>query len=253
MKTVILAGGFGSRFGEQTKKIPKPMITIGDIPIIHHIMNIYSKFGHKDFYIALGYRSEVIKKYFIDYINLKSDLTIDFKNNKFEIHRKKNLDWKVTLIETGYSSMTGGRLKRLQNYIGDSTFMMTYGDGLSDIDLEALLKFHKKSGRIATLTAVNPLARFGMLSLNKDKVEAFDEKYNTGDNWINGGFFVFNKEIFNYIDCDETILEKETLPNLSKEGQLSAFRHNGFWQCMDSMRDKENLEKIWTSNRIPWL
>ena len=222
MKVIILAGGFGSRISEYTKTIPKPMIKIKNKPILHHIMDHYSKYGHKEFYIALGYKGEVIKKYF------KS---------------KKISNWKINLIETGKNTMTGGRLKKFEKIINNETFMITYGDGLSDVNINKLVKFHKKNKKIATLTAVRPPARFGAVKLNGNKVSYFKEKSKLDEGWINGGFFVMEPTIFKYISGNKTFLEKEPLVNISKKKELVAFRHEGFWQCMDTKRDKELLEK----------
>ena len=222
MKVIILAGGFGTRISEYTKTIPKPMIKINKKPILHHIMDHYSKYGHKEFYIALGYKGEVIKKY--------------FKNKKIS-------NWKINLIETGKNTMTGGRLKKFEKIINNETFMITYGDGLSDVNINKLVKFHKKNKKIATLTAVRPPARFGAVKLNGNKVSYFKEKSKLDEGWINGGFFVMEPTIFKYISGNKTFLEKEPLVNISKKKELVAFRHEGFWQCMDTKRDKELLEK----------
>ena len=253
MKVVILAGGFGTRLSEYTETVPKPMVSIGGIPIIQHIMSIYSKFGFNDFYIALGYKSHILKNYFLNFHDKNSDFTIDLKNNSIKYHKKNTKNWKVSLIETGDDSMTGGRLLRMKDYMGDETFMMTYGDGLSDINLKTLLNFHKKNGKSATVTAVRPIARFGNLVLNKDNVESFSEKPQVSESWINGGFFVFEKEIFNYIDNDKTVLEKQPLENLASQGNLNSYKHEGFWHCMDSKRDKDYLEEIYLSKKIPWI
>ena len=222
MKVVILAGGFGTRLSEYTDSIPKPMVPIGNKPIIEHIMNIYANYGHKEFYIALGYKGEVIKNY--------------FKNFK--------KDWKINLIETGSDTYTGGRLKRLKKYLSDETFLLTYGDGLSNINLKKLLKFHKKNKKIVTLTAVRPPARFGALKIKGNKVIYFKEKSKLDEGWINGGFFVMEPKIFKFIKGDKTFLEREPLENISKKKKLIAFKHSGFWQCMDTKRDKDLLEKI---------
>ena len=223
MKVVILAGGLGTRISEYTKTIPKPMIKIRNKPILHHIMNHYSSFGFKDFYIALGYKGNVIKSY--------------FKNKKFN-------NWNINLVETGKNTMTGGRLKKLKKKIGNQTFMLTYGDGLSNINLKKLLKFHKKNKKIVTLTAVRPPARFGALKLKGNKVIYFKEKSKLDEGWINGGFFIMEPKIFKFIKGDKTFLEREPLENVSKKKKLSAYKHNGFWQCMDTKRDKDLLEKI---------
>jgi len=228
MKVILLAGGFGTRLSEYTKIIPKPMINIGGKPMLFHIMKMYAKYGFKDFYIALGYKGEVIRKF--------------FKKNFF--------DWNINLIETGKNTMTGGRLKRLKKYIGKETFMMTYGDGLSNVNLEKLLKFHKKNKKLVTLTAVRPPARFGALKLKDDYVRYFKEKSKLDEGWINGGFFVMEPEFFSFIKNDNTYLEREPLEEATKKRQLSAFRHEGFWQCMDTKRDKDKLDKILNSKKI---
>jgi len=228
MKVVILAGGFGTRLSEYTKTIPKPMIEINGKPIIYHIMKLYAKYGYKDFYIALGYKGEIIKKF--------------FKKNFF--------DWKINLIETGKNTMTGGRLKRLKKYIGQETFMMTYGDGVSNINLKKLLRFHNKNKRIATLTAVRPPARFGALKIKGQNVSYFKEKSKLDEGWINGGFFVIEPEFFKFIKNDQTYLEREPLEKLTKKKQLSAFKHSGFWQCMDTKRDKDKLDKVFKNKKI---
>jgi len=228
MKVILLAGGFGTRLSEYTKIIPKPMINIGGKPMLFHIMKMYAKYGFKDFYIALGYKGEVIRKF--------------FKKNFF--------DWNINLIETGKNTMTGGRLKRLKKYIGKETFMMTYGDGLSNVNLEKLLKFHKKNKKLVTLTAVRPPARFGVLKLKGDYVRYFKEKSKLDEGWINGGFFVMEPEFFSFIKNDNTYLEREPLEEATKKRQLSAFRHEGFWQCMDTKRDKDKLDKILNSKKI---
>ena len=228
MKVILLAGGFGTRLLEYTKIIPKPMINVGGKPMLFHIMKLYAKYGFKDFYIALGYRGEVIRKF--------------FKKNFF--------DWNINLIETGKNTMTGGRLKRLKKYIGKETFMMTYGDGLSNVNLEKLLKFHKKNKKLVTLTAVRPPARFGVLKIKGDYVRYFKEKSKLDEGWINGGFFVMEPEFFSFIKNDNTYLEREPLEEATKKRQLSAFRHEGFWQCMDTKRDKDKLDKILNSKKL---
>ena len=222
MKVVILAGGFGTRLSEYTKKIPKPMVTINNKPMLIHIMEHYNKFGFNEFYIAIGYKGNVIKKYFT----------------------KQKFNWNVKLIKTGLNTMTGGRLKRLKKIIGDETFMMTYGDGISDINLNRLLKFHKRNKKLVTLSAVRPPARFGAIKIKGNKVKLFKEKDKVDEGWINGGFFVMEPKFLNYIKNDKTFLEKEPLENIGKKGQLMAFKHNGFWQCMDTKRDKDRLEQI---------
>ena len=252
MKVIILAGGFGTRLSEYTDVIPKPMVKIGGIPIIWHIMQRYSLYGHEDFYLALGYKSEVIKDYFINYNNLNSDLLIDFNKRKITSLKKSKENWKTTLIHTGVNSQTGGRLKRLENFINDEVFMLTYGDGLSNINFDKLLDFHFKHGKIATITAVHPTARFGELILNNDTVTSFKEKPQMNNGWINGGFFVFNKEIFSFLDDDQCILEGAPLENLVAEGELMAYKHEGFWQCMDTKRDLDYLNRLWENNKKLW-
>ena len=228
MKVILLAGGFGTRLSEHTKTIPKPMINVAGKPMLLHIMELYAKYSYKDFYIALGYKGEIIKKFF----------------------NKKFFDWKIHLIETGENTMTGGRLKRLKKYIGNETFMMTYGDGLSNVNLKKLLKFHKKNKKLATLTAVRPPARFGALKLNGQYVSYFKEKSKLDEGWINGGFFVMEPEFLKFIKNDNTYLEREPLEAATKKGQLIAFRHEGFWQCMDTKRDVDRLNKILNSKKI---
>ena len=252
MKVVILAGGFGTRISEYTDVIPKPMIRIGDKPIITHIMSMYSKFGFKEFIIALGYKSEVIKDYFLNFKNLNSDFVIDLKEGKKQFLKPSKVDWKVSLVETGKSSMTGGRILRLKKYLKNESFMLTYGDGLSNIDIKKLVDFHKKKSKIATVTAVRPVARFGELQIEDHNVINFSEKPQTQKGWINGGFFVFEPEIFNYLEDDQTILEKEPLIKLSTEKKLAAYEHNGFWHCMDTKRDKIILDKYCEKDIPPW-
>lgn len=251
MKTVILAGGLGTRLGEETTIKPKPMVEIGGKPILWHIMNIYDHHGFNEFIIALGYKGEVIKEYFLSYYNLQSELTIFLKNGAVTAKRNCQRDWLVHLIDTGVNSMTGGRLHRLQEKIGNETFMLTYGDGVSDVALDKLVEFHKSHGKIATVTAVKPTARFGGISFEGNRVCNFKEKPQAGEGWINGGFFVFEPEIFNYLHGDETILEADPLENLAKDNQLMAYRHEGFWQCMDTIRDKNHLEELWQTE-APW-
>ena len=231
MKVVILAGGFGTRLSEYTDNIPKPMVPIGDIPIIHHIINIYARYGHKEYYIALGYKGDVIKSYF----------------------KNKVKDLNINLIDTGSETLTGGRVKRLEKYLKGETFLLTYGDGLSNINIDELVTFHKSHKKIITMSAVRPPARFGALTLQDTRIEKFKEKVQLNDNWINGGFFVVNQEFFQYLKNDQTILEKEPIENVVKDDQIRAFRHEGFWQCMDTVREKEILEKLWSSNNAIWL
>lgn len=253
MKVVILAGGFGTRLAEYTNLIPKPMVEIGGKPILWHIMNIYSKYGYNDFVIALGYKSEIIKDYFLNYYALNSDFEVDLTNGAIKYINEHQIQWKIKLISTGLNTMTGGRIKRLKSVIGDEPFMLTYGDAVADIDINALYNHHLKSGKIATVTAVHPSARFGELSINDNaEILDFKEKPQVNQGWINGGFFVFEPTIFDYITDDTTILEREPLENLTKEKQLVAHKHNGFWQCMDTVRDRDGLEEIWKTGNAPW-
>jgi glucose-1-phosphate cytidylyltransferase len=252
MKVVILAGGFGTRLSEYTETIPKPMVRVGGKPIVWHIMNTYARFGHKDFYLALGYKAEIIKEYFLNYQSLNSDFTVDLLNGEIESHHLEKVDWRVTLVNTGLTSMTGGRLKRMQSFIGNETFMLTYGDGVADIDIDALIKFHKSHGKMVTVSAVHPAARFGELDIQETKVISFEEKPQTSAGWINGGYFIIEPEFFEFIENDETILERGPLEKVAEEGQLMAFYHNGFWKCMDTKRDRDALEEIWQSGSAPW-
>ena len=252
MKVIILAGGFGTRLSEYTDSIPKPMVSIAGQPILIHLMKYFASYGHKEFYLALGYKAELIKQFFLNYNTLNSDFTLFFEDNSIEVHNEVGSDWKVTLVDTGLNSMTGGRVKRLQNYIGEEPFMLTYGDGLSDVDLDNLLDFHNQHGKIATVTAVHPAARFGELDIAGSVVKSFKEKPQVTQGWINGGFFVANKGFFDYLDNDLTVLEEEPLENLSSHEELMAFKHEGFWQCMDTKRDRDLLEQMWNANNAPW-
>ena len=253
MKVVILAGGFGTRITEESHLKPKPMIGIGDRPILWHIMKEYSKYGFNEFVICLGYKSYVIKEYFADYFLHTSDVTFDLTKNEMIVHDNYSEPWKVTLVDTGLNTMTGGRIKRIQKYIGNEPFMLTYGDGVSDVNINELLEFHKSHGKLLTLTAINAGQRFGVLELDeKGKIEAFREKDTTDGSLINGGYMVVEPEVFNYIEGDFTVFEKEPLENLAKENQLMAFKHKGFWQCMDTIRDKNKLEELWESGKAPW-
>lgn len=253
MKVVILAGGLGTRISEETYLKPKPMIEIGDYPILWHIMKIYSHYGFNDFIICLGYKGYAIKEYFHNYFVHNSNVTYDVRAQTVEIHQNNAEPWKVTLIDTGVDSMTGGRIKRIQQYLNNETFMLTYGDGVADVNIEKLVNFHYAKGKLATLSAVQPAGRFGALQLNEaDAVDSFLEKPDGDGTWINGGFFVLEPKVLEYIDGDETIFEQEPLRNLAQEGQLQAFKHNGFWQPMDTLRDKNVLEKHWSSGRAPW-
>jgi glucose-1-phosphate cytidylyltransferase len=253
MKVVILAGGRGTRISEETEVIPKPMVEIGGRPILWHIMKIYSHYGFNDFIICLGYRGYVIKEYFSHYFLHMSDVTIDMTNNKVNIHQSASEPWKVTLIDTGAETATGGRLKRVKEYVENKTFMFTYGDGVSDVNIKELLRFHKKHGRFATVTAVQPLGRFGGLSLDKkNTVTAFEEKPKGDNTWINGGFFVLEPKVFDYIESDITPWEDKPLRTLAKEGRLVAYKHYGFWKPCDTLREKRELENLWNSGAAPW-
>ncbi|OGF50836.1 MAG: glucose-1-phosphate cytidylyltransferase [Candidatus Firestonebacteria bacterium RIFOXYA2_FULL_40_8] len=253
MKVVILAGGRGTRISEESNLKPKPMIEIGEKPVLWHIMKIYSHYGYNDFIICLGYKGYVIKEYFANYFLHQADVTISIENNKMKIHKSKSEPWKITLVDTGLETMTGGRLKRIKEYVENENFMMTYGDGVSDVDLNRLVKFHKKNGRMATITAVQPIGRFGALKIdNNDNVIEFNEKPKGDDVWINGGYFVLTPKVFDYIASDETIFEKEPLREISKIGQMSAYKHSGFWQPMDTLRDKNYLDELWNTGNAPW-
>ncbi len=252
MKVAILAGGLGTRLSEETVAKPKPMVEIGGRPILWHIMRHYAHYGFNDFAIALGYKAGVIKKYMVDYCALNSNLTVQLKNGQVEQHGGDAPDWSVDLIDTGLYTNTGGRIKRLQPYVGDETFMLTWGDGVSDIDLKALLAFHRSHGKLATLTAVRPPARFGHLDLQGDQIVDFSEKPQTREGWINGAFFVLEPGIFDYIAGDDTQWEKAPLEKLARDGELMAYKYSGFWQCMDTLRDKRRLEALWDSGNAPW-
>lgn len=253
MKTVILAGGFGTRLSEYTKTIPKPMVEIGGKPILWHIMNHYAHYGYKDFVVALGYKGEVIKNYFLQYYALNNDFTIDLSNGSVKYINEFTRDWRVTLVDTGAHSLTGGRVKRLQHIIGDEDFMMTYGDAVCDINIRELVNRYQASGCLAMVTAVHPTARFGELQIDEeDFVRSFKEKPQVNQGWINGGFFVLSPKIFDYIEGDLTTFEAEPLERLAAEGKLKTYRHEGFWQCMDTVRDREKLNKMWEDNCAPW-
>ena len=253
MKVIILSGGMGTRISEESHLKPKPMIEIGGKPIIWHIMKIYSFYGYNDFIICCGYKGYMIKEYFANYFLHQADVSINLAENKITIHNSNAEDWKITLVDTGLDTMTGGRLKRVEKYIDNNTFMLTYGDGVSNINLKKLVACHKKNRLIATVTAIQPTGRFGLLNLNKNnKVLGFTEKSKGDGNWINGGFFVLNKEIFKYLKDDTTILERDPMEKLSKMGELNAFKFNGFWQPMDTLRDKNLLEELWNNNKAPW-
>lgn len=252
-KVVILAGGLGTRLAEETEVRPKPMVEIGGRPIIWHIMKIYSAFGLNDFIICLGYKGYMIKEFFSNYNLHLADITIDLAANSTIVHHRRAEPWKITLVDTGDTSMTGGRIRRVRDYIGDKPFCLTYGDGVARIDIPALLKFHKNHGRAATITAVQPPGRFGALEIDgNDRVLSFQEKPHGDGQWINGGFMVLAPEVIDYIDGDSTILEQEPLHRLCSDGKLSAYRHTDFWQAMDTMRDKRHLEELWASGSAPW-
>lgn len=252
MKVVILAGGLGTRLAEETEVKPKPMVEIGGYPILWHIMKTYSHYGFKEFYIALGYKGEIIKKFFLDYCNLNGNMTIDFSTGQTEIRERESEDWVLHLVETGQNSMTGGRIKRLENHLRDAPFMVTYGDGVSDIDLRKLFEFHKSHGKLATVTAVHPPARYGELLINEDFSTEFTEKPQTHEGWINGGFIIFEPQVLNYLNDDSSVMERDALERLADEKQLMAYRHDGFWQCMDTLRDKKFLESLWDSGNPTW-
>lgn len=252
MKVAILAGGLGTRLAEETEIKPKPMVEIGGKPILWHVMQHYSHYGFNEFTIALGYKGEYIKRWMRDYCDLQSNMTIKTGTGDVVIHDRNQPDWTVDLIDTGKDTLTGGRIKRLAPYLGGTTFMLTWGDGVSDVDLHKLLEFHRSHGKLATLTAVRPPARFGHLQFDGDRVCDFTEKPQTAEGWINGAFFVLEPEVFDYIDGDQTQWEVEPLERLAAEGQLMAYRHTSFWQCMDTIRDKKLLEKLWQEGNPPW-
>lgn len=254
MKVVILAGGFGTRISEESHLRPKPMIEIGEMPILWHIMKSYSYYGYNEFVICCGYKAYMIKEYFSDYYLHRSDITFDFTaENKMEIHSNFAEPWKVTLVDTGLDTMTGGRVKRIQKYIGNETFMLTYGDGVSDVNIKELVDFHYEHGKIATMTAINVGQRFGVLDIDSNNnINAFREKSDSDGSMINGGFMVLEPQIFEYIEGDSTIFEKAPLETVAKIGELVAYKHKGFWQCMDTQRDKNQLEELWESGKAPW-
>jgi len=255
MKVVILAGGFGTRISEESHLIPKPMIEIGGKPILWHIMKYYSSYGYNDFIICCGYKQYVIKKFFADYYLHLCDITFDFSNdNKTVVHSNGTEPWKVTLIDTGLNTMTGGRIKRVSSYLGNEAFMLTYGDGLSDVNIHKLVEFHTQNRKYATLTAIQPGGRFGMLDIQEggNTISCFKEKSKEDGGWINGGFMVLEPQVIDYISGDDCIFEKYPLEKLALEKQLTAYKHNGFWQCMDTLRDKELLDKLWNQGQAPW-
>jgi glucose-1-phosphate cytidylyltransferase len=252
MKVVILAGGLGSRLSEETVIKPKPMIDIGGKPIIWHIMKLYSHFGFNEFIICLGYKGYIIKEYFVNYFLHQTDVTLDLSANSTQFHSSKAEPWKITLLDTGADTLTGGRLKRVKGFVGDATFMMTYGDGLGDVDISRLLEGHALSKKLATVTAVQPSGRFGALNILDNDVTSFIEKPQGDGAWVNGGFFVLEPEVLNYIEGDHSMWEREPLEAIAKAGQLNAFKHTGFWKPMDTLRDKKDLEELWGSGKAPW-
>ena len=252
MKIVVLCGGLGTRLSEETDVRPKPMVEIGGRPILWHIMRGYAAHGFNEFVLALGYKSDVIKRYFLDYYHLQSHLTVSLMTGAVTAHDGGREEWTVHLVDTGLNTQTGGRVKRLASWLGNETFMLTYGDGVSDVDVDALLRFHRRHRRIATVTAVRPPARFGGLAFKGELVSEFIEKPQIGEGWINGGFFVFEPGIFDYIKGDDTYLERDPLENLAEDGKLVAYRHDGFWQCMDTLRDVRLLAELWENGTAPW-
>jgi glucose-1-phosphate cytidylyltransferase len=252
MKVVILAGGFGTRLAEETATIPKPMVTIGPYPILWHIMKSYAAYGFEEFVVALGYKADVVKSFFLHFADLESDLSIDLKTGAVERRRRHEESWKVHLIDTGLTTLTGGRVRRLAPVIGRETFMLTYGDGVSDVPLDRLLSYHRGQGKLVTLTAVPAPARFGGIAFDGDRLIGFAEKHAGGEGWINGGFMVMEPGVLDYLEGDEDSLETTLLERLGKDGQLAAYKHTGFWQCMDTMRDKQALEQLLASGAPPW-
>lgn len=252
MKVLLLAGGYGTRLSEETEIRPKPMVEIGGRPILWHIMKIYSHYGFNDFIILLGYKGYYIKEYFANYYLHQSDVTFDMKSGEMEVHNSSSEPWRVTLVDSGIETMTGGRIKRAKPYIKDEPFMLTYGDGVSDIDISRLLAFHKSSKGLMTITAIQPEGRFGAINLAGERVEAFVEKPEGDGNWINGGFFVCENSVLDYIEDDSTVFEKEPIQSLTQEGQLFAYQHRGFWRCMDTLRDKKQLNKMWEQGSAKW-
>jgi glucose-1-phosphate cytidylyltransferase len=252
MRVVILAGGFGTRLAEVTEVVPKPMVEIGGRPILWHLMKHYAHYGFKEFFMALGHKGEIIKRYFHDYYSLNGSITLDFSSGATQTHGKECEDWIVHLMDTGIETLTGGRVKRLESWLKGGTFMVTYGDGVSDVDLNELLRFHRSHGRLATVTAVRPPARFGGLIFDGELVARFTEKPEAGEGWISGGFLVFEPEVLTYLQGDQSILESDALERLAAGRQLAAYRHEGFWQCMDTLRDKRLLESLWSEGRAPW-
>lgn len=252
MKAVILAGGFGTRLSEETTLKPKPMVEVGGKPILWHIMKIFSTYDINEFVIALGYKSEVIKEYFLNFYAINNDITVDLASGKTTIHEGKQPDWKIHLVDTGLNTMTGGRLKRVRKWLGDEPFFFTYGDGVADINLHALLDFHKAHGKLATVTTVRPPARFGNIGFADERITEFYEKPETGEGWINGGYFVLDPKAIDYIDGDDTVWEQEPIRRLVADEQMMGYRHAGFWSCMDTLKEKNLLEQLWTQPDTPW-
>lgn len=253
MKVVILAGGYGTRISEESMYKPKPMIEIGEMPVLWHIMKEYSYYGFHEFIICAGYKQHVIKEWFADYYLHHTDVTFELKNNHMTVHSNYSDDWTVTVVDTGLSTMTGGRIRRVRKYIGEQPFLLTYGDGLCDVDMNQVLRFHQEQKKLATITAIQPGGRFGSLVINNYRIEHFAEKKKEDGGWINGGYMVLEPSVIDYIADDSTTFEKEPLEQLSREGQLVAFKHKGFWQCMDTMKDKMYLEELITSKKAPWM
>lgn len=253
MKAIILAGGFGTRLSEETTIRPKPMVEIGSKPILWHIMNIYAAYGITEFIIALGYKAEIIKEYFLNFYAFNNNISIDLANGKTTIHDGNQPNWKIHLVDTGLHTQTGGRLKRLQKWLTeDETFLFTYGDGVADVDIETVIKFHHSHGKLATVTTVRTPARFGRIAFEGDRICDFHEKPQSGEGWINGGFFVLNSKVLQYIEGDDTPWENEPLAGLAKDHQMMGYRHYGFWSCMDTLREKNYLEELWASQKAPW-
>ena len=253
MKVVLLAGGFGTRISEESQYKPKPMIEIGEMPILWHIMKTYSSYGFDEFIICAGYKQHVIKQWFADYFLHTSDITFDFtKGNQMIIHDAHTENWKVTVVDTGLHTMTGGRLKRIRKYLGDEPFFMTYGDGVADVDIPATLEFHKSHGKLATMTAIRPESRYGMIDMENGLVNSFREKSQSDVGWINGGFMVLDPKVLDYIEGDGDMFERAPMERLAEDGQLMCYCHEGFWQCMDTLRDKQKLESLWESGKAPW-
>ena len=252
MKVIILAGGFGTRISEESHLKPKPMLEIGGKPILWHIMKLYSHYGFHEFIICAGYKQHIIKEYFANYYLHNADLTFDLSTNQIQVHTPHAEPWKITVVDTGLNTMTGGRIKRICNYVGDESFLLTYGDGVSDVDIRKLVEFHEAERKFCTMTAVRPEGRFGILDINGNEVRAFREKNKEDVGYINGGFMVCEPQVFDYIQGDDTIFERQPLERLAAERQLAAFKHDGFWQCMDTVRDKQNLEKLWAEKNAPW-